>query len=262
MMTSFACEPDAGAALTEHLHAHVRGQVVDRRHQIEGEIAEVEVAAKRDRGRPAKGEAAPAPTSEYRARVAIAEDDDVTRRDHRPGELLGARAHWQRAQHSEGVVGHLQGAERCRGELPICERPFRARRLLGEDAPSSASARVRALAVAADVERSVWEQRVRLSLVTSGERPLVDVTGVKKPRPTAMACVHVLWGIKIMRAWRGDDRSPWQLVSALKTKQQRVMRFSQTPLLLGRTASGANQSSLPSGWEISATGPSPRSLSH
>jgi hypothetical protein len=56
-----------------------------------------------------------------------------------------------------------------------------------------------------------------------------------------MVCVHVLRGIKVMRARQGDDWSHWQLVAALKPEQQRVMRFSQTPPLLGKIAVRENQ---------------------
>lgn len=243
MTTSFACEPDARAALDEYLHAHVRGPVVDRMLRVEGEIVEEEVAAKRGRGRPPKGESAPAPTREYRVRVAIGEDDDVT-------EAVIARESCFVLVHTgsepitaKELLGIYKGQSVVEARFPFLKDPSWAD-VFFVKTPH----RVEALGYVLLLSLllwSVWERRVRLNLAASGERPIVDVTGVKKPRPTAMVCVHVLRGIKVMRAWQGDDWSPWQLVSALKPEQQRVMRFSQAPPLLGKTATGENQPALP-----------------
>jgi hypothetical protein len=92
---------------------------------------------------------------------------------------------------------------------------------------------------------SVWERRVRLNLRASGEPPIVDVTGGKKPNPTAMVCVHVLRGIKVMRAWVGDAWTTWQLVAALKPEPQRVIRFSGAPPLVAESAALENRALLP-----------------
>jgi len=73
---------------------------------------------------------------------------------------------------------------------------------------------------------SLWERRVRKNLEASKEPPLRDTTGMKKKRPTATVCRHVLQNIKIIRIRKGDRISPWRLVAPPNDEQMRVLRFS------------------------------------
>lgn len=73
---------------------------------------------------------------------------------------------------------------------------------------------------------SVWQRRVRDNLTASKEAPLRDTTGMKKKRPTATVCRHILRGIKIVRARCGERVSPWRLARLLNAEQLRVLRFT------------------------------------
>ena len=242
MKTSFACEPDARAALDEYLNVHVRGPVMDRMLRIEGEIIETEVSPQRGRGRPPKGHAPPAPTSEYRIRIGIADDDEVT------AAVIARESCFVLVHTGSEPITAKELLRIYKGQSVVEARfPFLKDPSWADVFFVKTPHRVEALGYVLLLSLllwSVWERRVRLNLAASGERPIVDVTGVKKPRPTAMVCVHVLRGIKVMRARQGNGWSPWQLVTALKPEQQRVMRFSQEPPLFGEKTSRENQADL------------------
>ena len=78
---------------------------------------------------------------------------------------------------------------------------------------------------------SVWERRVRRALKASGEKPLRDVTGMSKTRPTAMVCVHIMKGVRVARHRAGSEFSRWELLENPTTEQARVQRFSQVSQL-------------------------------
>ena len=73
---------------------------------------------------------------------------------------------------------------------------------------------------------TVWERRVRRALEASGEAPLRDVTGMKKVRPTAMVCAHIMRGLRVARAVAEDETGPWQPVGRPTPEQGRVIRFT------------------------------------
>jgi len=75
----------------------------------------------------------------------------------------------------------------------------------------------------------VWERRVRANHKTSGEKPIIDVTGDAKASPTAMVCRHILRGIKLCRVVFADGATPWRLAAPLTAEQERVFRFSGAP---------------------------------
>ena len=73
---------------------------------------------------------------------------------------------------------------------------------------------------------SVWERRVRRNLDASKEAPLRDTTGMKKSRPTAMVCRHIMSNIKVYRIQTNGVWSKWQILGKLNHEQERVLRFS------------------------------------
>ena len=77
---------------------------------------------------------------------------------------------------------------------------------------------------------SIWERRVRLNLAASGEAGLRDTTGMRKAAPTAAVCRHVMRGVKVVRVITQQGPSRWRLPEPLSAEQQRVVRFSRSPL--------------------------------
>ncbi len=76
----------------------------------------------------------------------------------------------------------------------------------------------------------LWERRVRRNLTASGESPLRDTTGFTKAHPTAMVCRHIMRGVKVVRVRHGQGGGAWSLAEPLSPEQQRVVRFSRSPV--------------------------------
>lgn len=85
---------------------------------------------------------------------------------------------------------------------------------------------------------TVWERRVRRNLAASGGAPLVEGTGVKHPRPTAMACLHVMEGVRLVRVIQGEQAGPWCLPQPLDAEQKRLMALSKAIALPTRALPG------------------------
>jgi transposase len=243
MSMSFACEPDAQAALEGYLQAVVRGPVVDRLFGVEGAIIEVEVPVKRGRGRPPKGQTGLTMTIAYQVQITLSANAEVTE------EVIARESCFVLVHTGKEPITAQELLRIYKGQSVVETRfPFLKDPSWADVFFVKTPRRVEAMGYVLLLSLlvwSVWERRVRLNLRASGEPPIVDVTGVKKPNPTAMVCVHVLRGIKVMRAWVGDAWTTWQLVGALKPEQQRVIRFSGAPPLVAESAARENRALLP-----------------
>ena len=219
MKASYACEADAAQAKKQFEDAWAEAPLqikgVVERHRLEGRYAQ--------RGRPVAGSERP-----------------VT-------EYVGVRIE---VEVDEGRVEQAIRDESCFVLVHLGKEPVSARELLevykGQSVvetrfPFLKDAKIADLFFVKKAERvealgyvllialllwTVWERRVRRALDASGEMPLRDVTGMKKARPTAMVCRHILHGLRVARSIAQGVAGPWQPIGQPAPEQARVIRFT------------------------------------
>ena len=222
---TFACEPDAQAAVDAFLSAHRTGPEVDGLLRFEAKVVPVEVQAPRRRGRPPANAKPPVVTTAYQVVIDVAADETnaeavMSREDcfvlvHTGKEPIGA-AELLRSYKGQSVV---------ETRFPFLKDPAWAD-VFFVKLPH----RVEALGyvfLLALLVWSLWERRVRANLRESSDGPFRDWNGTVRKNPTAMVCLHMLRGIKAVRVRTAEGWSPWQLGGRLKPAQERVLRLSR-----------------------------------
>jgi transposase len=216
----YGCAGDAQRALAEFVERHGQGLV-----KVKGEVVTRKVQGKHaGPGRPKAGAVRPV-VEQVRVEVQL--------------ETNAAEVERQEALDSCFVLLHTGTAklglkellQKYKGQAVVETRfPFLKDPLLADMFFVKKPGRVEALGyvmMMALLLWSVWQRRVRTELKASGEKPLVDVTKMKKPNPTAMVCVYIMAGIKVVRFWNGGQASAWRLAAPLEPEQERVVRFSK-----------------------------------
>ena len=227
MKQRFCCERDARVAIEAFEVEHLQVTHADRLITVAAEVVEESVPAPRPRGRPRKDSEAPPSTTECRIGLAV-EPDDANMEAIIKRESCFVLVHTG----TEPITPRdLMAAYK--GQVVVEKRfPFLKDPAWAEVFFLKTPHRVEALGyvlLLALLLWSVWERRIRANLKHSGEKPLVDTTGMKKSNPTAAVCRHILDGIRVMRLRDGDTYTPWQLAAPLTAEQQRVARFSRAP---------------------------------
>lgn len=219
MKATYVCEPDA-----EKARSTFQAAWADKLLKIDGVVERRRVEGRYGRrGRPAAGVQRPV-TEQIRLRVEVEVDE--------------ARAEQAVRDESCFVLVHF-GTEKIsarellevyKGQSVVETRfPFLKDASLADVFFVKKPERVEALGYVLLISLllwTVWERRVRRGLEASGEAPLRDVTGMKKSRPTAMVCTHIMRGIRFARAVVGDQHGPWQPVGRPTPEQERVIRFT------------------------------------
>jgi transposase len=226
MARRFCCERDARVAIEAFEVEHLQVTHADRLISVSSNIVEERVPAARPRGRPRKDSEQPS-TIECRIVLAIEADEAnmeaIIKREscfvlvHTGTEPITAR----------DLMAAYKGQVVVEKRFPFLKDPAWAE-VFFLKTPHRVEALGYVLLLAL-LLWSVWERRVRANLKHSGEKPLVDTTGMKKANPTAAVCRHILDGIRVMRLRDGDAYTLWQLAAPLTAEQQRVARFSQAP---------------------------------
>lgn len=226
MARRFCCERDARVAIEAFEVEHLQVTHADRLISVTTDVIEEKVPGTRPRGRPRKDSEQPSST-EYSIVLAIEPDEvnmeAIVKREscfvlvHTGTEPISAR----------DMMSAYKGQVVVEKRFPFLKDPAWAE-VFFLKTPHRVEALGHVLLLAL-LLWSVWERRVRANLKHSGEKPLVDTTGMKKANPTAAVCRHILGGIKVMRLRDGDTYTPWQLASPLNAEQQRVVRFSRAP---------------------------------
>ena len=222
--TLFACEPDADAAAADFVAAHSTGAEADRLISIVVKVIAEEVSGSRGRGRPAKNAAPPASTMAYRVEVEVAADEAQARavmlRDgafvlvHTGRESISA-ADMLRAYKGQSVV---------ETRFPFLKDPAWAD-VFFLKLPHRVEALGYVLLLALLVW-SIWERRIRKNLSAKPERRFKDWNGMVRKNPTAMVCMHMLSGLKVVRVRTPQGWSPWTLAARPKPGQEYVLQLS------------------------------------
>ena len=223
----FGCADDAERALAEFAQRYGRGLV-----KVSGEVVTKKVQGKHaGRGRPKAGAVRPVVEQ---VRVEAQLETNAEQVEHEVAlDSCFVLLHTGNAR-----IGLRDLLLKYKGQGVVETRfPFLKDSLLADMFFVKKAGRVEALGyvmMMALLLWSVWQRRVRNELKASGEKPLVDVTRMKKPNPTAMVCVHIMRGIKVVRFWSGKRATEWFLTGPLEPEQERVVRFSKVSMVPGR----------------------------
>jgi transposase len=222
--TVFACEPDAQAAAADFLAAHSTKTEADRLISIVVKVVTEEISGSRGRGRPAKNAAPPAPTIAYRVEVEVTADaaqaQAVMLRDgafvlvHTGREPVSA-ADMLRAYKGQSVV---------ETRFPFLKDPAWAD-VFFLKLPHRVEALGYVLLLALLVW-SIWERRIRRNLSEKPEQRFKDWNGAVRKNPTAMVCMHMLSGLRVIRVRTAQGWSPWTLAGRAKPGQEYVLQLS------------------------------------
>jgi len=227
MKRTYSCEADAERDRLRFVSAHqeellvLKGQVVRRR--VEGKYPR--------KGRPSAGEKRPV-TEEIALEIQV--ESDVARAE----QAIRDESCFVLVHSGKRPLTAREILEAYKGQAVVETRfPFLKDALFADVFFVKMPQRVEALGYVMMISLllwSVWERRVRHALAESREAPLKDVTRMKKSNPTAMVCLHIMKGVRVMRMKSGGLYSEWQLASDLTPEQMRVTRFTKTaPKLAG-----------------------------
>jgi transposase len=215
----YGCEADAEQArqrfATTWEDDLLRVEGVVERRKVDGSYPK--------RGRPAAGVERPV-VERIELRLAVTADEERAQQAIRD-ESCFVLVHLGKEKHSaRELLEVYKGQAVVETRFPFLKDPSWADRFFVKRAE-----RVEALGYVLLISLllwTVWERRVRSGLDASGEGPIRDVTGMKKSRPTAMVCAHILHGLKVARVVEGGEVGPWQRVGRLTLEQERVIRFT------------------------------------
>jgi transposase len=223
----FACMPDAARALAELQQKHGGALVI-----IEGELIEEALPPKRPRGRPRKDGSKDAIAegdgefeSMVRVEVSVAPDASAAEAAIEEASYFVLVHTGTAPLTARAMLEAYKGQSVVETRFPFLKDPSWAEVFFAKSA-----ARVETIGYVllfALLLWSVWERRVRANLAASGEGPLIDTTGMKKERPTAMVCWHVMSAMRLVRRWVNGEPQEWRLLGPPTLQQERVMRFSR-----------------------------------
>jgi transposase len=221
--TLFSCKPDAEDALQHFINDHTAATDADQLLNISGKVVASEVV-KAKRGRPAKN-AGLATSYGYAVQVEITEDSQRIAAASRQKSFFVLLHTGREAITAEELLRIYKGQSVVETRFPFLKDPAMTEVFFVKSAH-----RVEVLGyimLLALLLWSVWERRVRLNLEASKEAPIRDTTGMKKNRPTATVCRHIMSSFKVYRVEINGVWSHWQQLGALRAEQERVLRFSR-----------------------------------
>jgi transposase len=218
MGSPYACDADARTALASFMK-DCDGQML----RITGDVVKEEVPAPRPRGRPKAGAEVPLVT-QYRLAIEVDLDNEAREAAIAEQSCFVLVHTGEAPMTAREMMAAYKGQSVVETRFPFLKDPSWAD-VFFVKTPHRVEALGYVLMLAL-LLWSVWERRVRLNLEASGEGPVVDTTKMKKPRPTAMVCSHILRGIKVMRTRTAEGCTNWSLVGALDGEQARVIRLS------------------------------------
>jgi transposase len=214
----FDCEKDAHRALEAFLAEHEGPHLT-----IEGQVVAEEVTAPRPRGRPTKN--APVPTTtRYRIETSVSGNREAAETATREAGFFVLVHTGTEPMSARDMLAAYKGQIVVETRFPFLKDPAWADVFFAKH-PRRVEV-IGYLLLIALLLWTVWERRVRLNYKASGETPLIDTTGMRKPNPTATVCRHIMADMKVVRRRTSDGWSGWLLAAPPSREQARVARFS------------------------------------